>query len=35
MKMGASPAIAACTIIFSMMMLGICAGYVFGWSRMD
>lgn len=35
MKMGASPVIAACTIIFSMMMLGICAGYVFGWSRMD
>lgn len=35
MKMGASPVIAACTIIFSMMMLGVCAGYGFGWSKMD
>lgn len=35
MKMGASPIIAACTIIFSMMMLGICTGKVFLWSKMD
>ena len=35
MKMGASPVIAAVTIIFSMMMSGICVGHLFGWGRMD
>lgn len=34
-KMGASPIIAVTTIIFSMMMLGIVVGHVFGWGRMD
>ena len=35
LKMGASPVIAACTIIFFMMMLGIVVGHAFGWNRMD
>lgn len=35
LKMGMSPIIAAITIIFSMMMLGIGVGHGFGWSRMD
>jgi len=35
LKMGASPIISTVTIIFCMAMLGICVGYVFGWSRMD
>ena len=35
MKMGAAPGIAACTIIFSMMMLGISVGYLFEWSKMN
>lgn len=34
-KMGASPVIATCCIVFCMMMLGITTGHVFGWSRMD
>lgn len=34
-KMGASPVIATCCIVFCMMMLGIVTGHVFGWSRMD
>ena len=34
-KMGTAPIIAACTIIFSMMMLGISVGHLFGWARMD
>ena len=34
-KMGAAPVIATCTIIFSMMMLGICVGHLFGWSKMN
>ena len=34
-RMGAAPIIAACTIIFSMMMLGISVGHLFGWGRMD
>lgn len=33
--MGASPIIAACTIIFSMMVLGIIVGHSFGWKEMD
>lgn len=34
-KMGAAPVIATCTIIFSMMMLGICVGHLFGWNKMN
>ena len=34
-KMGVSPVISACTIIFCMMMLGIVVGHGFGWERMD
>ena len=34
-KMGASPIIATVVIVFSMMMLGISIGHVFGWSKMD
>jgi CPA2 family monovalent cation:H+ antiporter-2 len=33
--MGASPIIAACTIIFSMMVLGVIVGHSFGWKEMD
>ena len=35
LKMGASPIIATCTIIFSMIMLGIIVGKAFGWGKMD
>ena len=35
LKMGASPIISTMTIIFSMSMLGVCAGHAFGWSKMD
>ena len=35
LKMGASPIIAACTIILCMMVLGIGAGYFFGWKKID
>lgn len=35
LKMGAAPVIAACTIIFCMMLLGITAGKLFGWGQMD
>ncbi len=35
LKMGASPIISTITIIFSMSMLGVSVGHVFGWSRMD
>ena len=35
LKMGASPIISTITIIFCMMMLGICVGQLFGWSKMD
>ena len=34
-KMGAAPVIAACTIIFCMMMSGVVVGKLFGWSQMD
>ena len=34
-KMGVSPVISACTIIFCMMMMGIVVGHGFGWERMD
>jgi CPA2 family monovalent cation:H+ antiporter-2 len=33
--MGMAPVVAAITIIFSMMVLGICVGHAFGWGRMD
>ena len=35
LKMGMAPVIAALTIIFSMMTLGILIGHSFGWNRMD
>lgn len=35
LRMGVSPVIAACTIIFCMMTLGVIVGNAFGWSRMD
>jgi len=35
LKMGASPIISTVTIIFSMAMLGIIVGHLFGWSKMD
>lgn len=35
LRMGVSPAIAACTIIFCMMTLGVVVGNAFGWARMD
>ena len=35
LKMGASPIISAITIIFSMSMLGVCVGHIFGWPKMD
>ena len=35
LKMGMAPVIAALTIIFSMMTLGILVGHSFGWKRMD
>lgn len=34
-KMGAAPIIAVSSIIFSMIFLGIVAGKLFGWSKMD
>ena len=35
LRMGASPIISTCTIIFCMSMLGVCVGQAFHWSRMD
>lgn len=35
LKMGASPIISTCSIVFCMMILGIVTGHLFGWSRMD
>ncbi|MBO4892491.1 MAG: cation:proton antiporter [Prevotella sp.] len=35
LKMGASPIISTCSIIFCMSMLGIIVGQLFGWSKMD
>lgn len=35
LKMGASPIISTCTIIFCMSMLGVCVGQSFHWSKMD
>ena len=34
LKMGASPVISTCTIIFCMSMLGFCVGRLFGWEYM-
>ena len=34
-KMGIAPVVSTCTIIFSMMTLGITVGHAFGWNRMD
>ncbi|MBR2035753.1 MAG: cation:proton antiporter, partial [Prevotella sp.] len=35
LKMGIAPVIAACTIIFCMMMAGMIVGNLFGWGQMD
>ena len=35
LKMGASPIISTCSIIFCMSMLGVIVGQMFGWSKMD
>lgn len=35
LKMGSSPIIATCAIVFCMMALGIIVGHMFGWGRMD
>lgn len=35
LKMGSSPIIATCAIVFCMMALGIIVGHLFGWGRMD
>lgn len=35
LKMGSSPFIAACTIIFCMIGIGSIAGHFFGWSRIN
>ena len=35
LKMGMAPVIAACSIVFSMMLLGILVGKAFGWSQMN
>ncbi len=35
LKMGASPIITTCTIIFCMSMLGVLVGHLFGWAKMD
>ena len=35
LRMGVSPIISTCTIIFCMSMLGVCVGHAFHWSKMD
>lgn len=35
LKMGIAPAIAALTIVFSMMLAGVCVGKMFAWSQMN
>jgi CPA2 family monovalent cation:H+ antiporter-2 len=35
MKVGGTAVIAACTIIFCMILVGITVGWVFGWKQMD
>lgn len=34
-KMGSAPIIAALTIVFSMMLMGICVGKLFGWTQIN
>ena len=34
-RMGASPVITTCSIVFCMMLLGVVAGKLFGWQQMD
>ena len=34
-KMGSAPVIAALTIVFSMMLMGICVGKMFSWSQIN
>ncbi len=35
LKMGSSPFIATCVVVFCMIVLGITVGHAFGWGRMD
>lgn len=35
MKVGGAAVMSACTIIFCMILIGICVGCLFGWNRMD
>lgn len=35
LKMGAAPAIAALTIVFGMILTGICIGKIFGWTQIN
>ena len=35
LRMGAAPIIAACSVIMGMMLVGLFAGGLFGWSKMD
>lgn len=35
MKVGGTAVVAACTIIFCMILLGVGVGFCFGWSKMD
>ena len=35
LKMGSAPVIATLTIVFSMMLLGICVGKMFAWSQIN
>ena len=35
LKMGMAPVIAACSIVFTMMLLGVFVGKAFGWSQMN
>lgn len=34
-KVGGPAVISACTIIFCMILVGMCTGWLFGWKRMD
>ena len=35
LKMGAAPAIAALTIVFGMILTGVCIGKLFGWTQIN
>ena len=35
LRMGAAPIIAACSVIFGMMLVGVFTGHAFGWQKMD